>query len=507
MLFHNTHRKTFTGLLALLVCTFCMGGCADEETLTPDAVQESSLTTQPEGQTAAYAQVRKPESISWLSHDGLDPEDGQQQWDAEFERFTGIDLRHEYINGNEYNQRIRFYNAAGTLPDVFDLSYTYYPLYAADGALADLTDLVKASGLYDQVDPELWRQVTFDGKIYGVPREMPQACGTYVRKDWLDRLHMDIPTTYEEFITMLERFRDEIDECLVPYATPGLVTASFMPEFYLGASADIICVDGIWVDGMQQPEMITAMENIQYAYTHELLDMEAMTNTTSVCRDGWMAGSTGCICYWAGNWGQKLVIGLQDNVPEAEVVWIPPIEGATYLFGRPTVNVINGKLSEEQTAQVFKYFIHYMHDGGEGQTLFEFGVEGVHWQRNADHVEMIFDPSSSSSLDNVLNKAYVLPSSRLTPLQDNTLCLEYDASYIDSIAVIESVAKPQYFQPSSPTYNEIYERLDTLRKDCIAQIVTGGISVEEGLAQYAEGARQLGLDQALAEMNAMGSAE
>lgn len=497
-------KKTLAGLIAatLILCLTYTAGCSKRQ-------ETDAALPSPEGYTedSSYLSISKPAAISWLSHDGLDPRDGQTQWDAEFTRLTGIALQHEYINGNEYNQRIRFYDAADTLPDVFDLSYTYYPQYAADGALADLTELVKASGLYDRVDAALWEQVSFGGRIYGVPKEKPQACGTYVRKDWLDRLGMEIPSGYGEFITMLERFRDEIEECLIPYAVPGVLSASYMPEFYLGASADIICIDGVWVDGMQQPDMITAMENIQYAYTHELLDVDALAATTAVCRDSWISGNTGCICYWAGNWGQQLTVGLKKNVPEAEVIWIPPIEGAQYLFSRPTVHVINGRLSEDQAAQVFKYFIDYMHDGGEGQTLFEFGVEGLHWQKSNDHVEMIFDSASSSSPISVLNKAYILPSSRLTPLRDETMHLQYDASYTTSISVIESVAKPQYFQPASSVYTQICDRLDALRKDCAVRIVTGEVSAAQGLAQYAEDARRLGLDEALAEMNAAGTAK
>lgn len=44
---------------------------------------------------------------------------------------------------------------------------------------------------------------------------------TYVRKDWLDRLGMDVPTTYDEFIEMLTRFKNEIPECTAPYTAPA----------------------------------------------------------------------------------------------------------------------------------------------------------------------------------------------------------------------------------------------------------------------------------------------
>ena len=78
---------------------------------------------------------------------------------------TGIKLEHTYVTGNEYNSKIEMDYAADTVPDVFDLSSTYYSKYIAEGAVADLTDLVHESGLYDQVDESLWEQVSYNGRI------------------------------------------------------------------------------------------------------------------------------------------------------------------------------------------------------------------------------------------------------------------------------------------------------------------------------------------------------
>ena len=221
------------------------------------------------------------------------------------------------------------------------------------------------------------------------------------------------------------------------------------------------------------------------------LDYEAITNTTATCRDNWESGITGAFCYWTGNWGQQLTFNLQQNVPDAEVVCIPPIEGAVYLFSTPTVHVINGRLSQEEVARVFKYFLGYMHDGGEGQVLFEYGVEGVHWEQDGDHVKML--PS--------LSKACILPSSRLTPLDVNDKIMTYSDAYLNSLAVTAAAGKEQQFQPASETYTLIQSELQIARDSTVAEIVTGNISVEDGLAANKDAAEGLNLAQALAEMN------
>ena len=158
---------------------------------------------------------------------------------------------------------------------------------------------------------------------------------TYVRKDWLDRLGMDVPTTYDEFIEMLTRFKNEIPECTAPYTAPGLKSTQALPEFYQGATADYVKVDGKWVDGMAQDNMLTALQNLQDAYTAGLIDQEAITNTTSSCRDEWYAGTVGCFPYWGGLWGETLTVRLKQNVPDAEVIALPPIEGRYLSVQRP----------------------------------------------------------------------------------------------------------------------------------------------------------------------------
>ena len=111
-------------------------------------------------------------------------EDGSEQWIADFDAKTGIDLELDFIDNNEYTKKLELAYASDTVPDTFDLNGETLGNYAAQGAIADLTDLVHESGLYDKVDKNLWDALTVNGKIYGVPRETPSAIVTYVRKDW-----------------------------------------------------------------------------------------------------------------------------------------------------------------------------------------------------------------------------------------------------------------------------------------------------------------------------------
>ena len=354
-------KKQISMLLATACAASLLAACGGSGSTAASASAADSTAASSE-ETAAdaaslYENAQKPDKLVWWVHDGMHQEDGSEQWIADFDAKTGIDLELDFIDNNEYTKKLELAYASDTVPDTFDLNGETLGNYAAQGAIADLTDLVHESGLYDKVDKNLWDALTVNGKIYGVPRETPSAIVTYVRKDWLDRLGMDVPTTYDEFIEMLTRFKNEIPECTAPYTAPGLKSTQALPEFYQGATADYVKVDGKWVDGMAQDNMLTALQNLQDAYTAGLIDQEAITNTTSSCRDEWYAGTVGCFPYWGGLWGETLTVRLKQNVPDAEVIALPPIEGATYLYSAPSVQVISSKLSDEQVASVYKYFV------------------------------------------------------------------------------------------------------------------------------------------------------
>lgn len=196
-----------------------------------EAGKQESQTTEPE----AVKEVEKPAEISWWTHDGLNEENGSEQWFSEFEKFTGIHLNHQFIPNNEYYDKLKLAFASDEVPEVFDLNGANLALYASQGAIYDLTDLLKASDLYDKVDPAIWEAIAIDGKIYAIPKEIPSAAVTYVRGDWLERLGMKAPTNYEEFLEMIRRFKAEIPECEIGLTAPGIKSEMNLPEFYQGA--------------------------------------------------------------------------------------------------------------------------------------------------------------------------------------------------------------------------------------------------------------------------------
>ena len=493
-----------TALVGLMVSSALVGCGNSTDTSANNAestkkapVAESSGTPATDT-TQASGEVEKPKKIHWMVHSGMNAENGSDQWVEEFEKKTGIDMELEMVSNNEYKTILELAFASGRVPNVFDLTGENLATYVKQNAIRDLTDLVKNSDFYDKVDQTTWESVELDGKIYAVPIEVPSGAVTYVRKDWLDRLGMDIPTTYDEFTAMLTAFKNDIPECKVPLTAPGLKTSMNLPEFFLGANPDFIKKDGKWVNGMLEPNMGEALQRLQDAYKDGLIDLEVVTNTTSNCRDQWYSGSVGVFNYWGGNWGQTLTERLQINVPEAEVVAIPPIEGAVYEYAVPTLLCISADTPDEEAVSIFKHFFEYMHDGGEGQVLFQSGVENLHWKQEGDKLVPL---PTLSNPEETFRKAWITPWMSINPLEVTDKNLDLDQSVIDSLEVTNTYAIQKDIYPVSETLTKIKSDLTLVKENVIASVVMGTMSVEEGLNKYKEEANMLGADKIVEEMN------
>ena len=446
----------------------------------------------------APKEIEKPDTISWWTHDGLNEENGAEQWFAEFEKFTGIHLDHQFIPNNEYYDKLKLAFASHEVPEVFDLNGANLALYASQGAIKDLTPMLQASDLWDKVDPAIWDAIAIDGKIYAIPKEVPSAACTYVRGDWLEQLGRDAPKTYDEFLEMIRRFKAEIPECEIGLTAPGVKSPQNLPEFYQGAQYGFYRENGEWKDGFAQDNMAEAMQRMQDAYKEGLLDMEIITNTTSTCRDAWYEGKVGVFNYWSGKWGGTLQDRLEANNEGAIALAIQPVDGAVYSFATLSGLCISADVSDEKAEQIFKYFIEYMHDGGEGQVLFQSGVEGVHWEQDGDNVKPLPNLADPSA---VTTSVWITPWLSLTPMELTDKKVEQADAVVNSLAITDAVAVQTPITPVSETLNKITSDLELEKADILAKVVMGEMTVEQGVAAYAEVADELNVQKVLDELN------
>ena len=204
-------KRTLVTLLALILCTTALVPLAMAEeygyqtNIIGDGSQQLSLMTYQNWDSAAY----------YDSEEGLLIENV-------IEEITGVDIVWECISSDDYDTVAQTRLAAGmNLPDIMRVPTNTGALlkYADEELFIDLTPYINEEttpNIMKRFENPYIQAITTapDGKIYGLPY---CEIGTNdiminwvsIRKDWLDNLGLEIPTTLEEYHDALLAFKEQ----------------------------------------------------------------------------------------------------------------------------------------------------------------------------------------------------------------------------------------------------------------------------------------------------------
>lgn len=456
-------------------------------------------------------QVTKPTTITAMFDTIIVPENGQADLLAKYKEMTGIELKVTQPAHNQYYEKVNLAFASGEVPDIVEVSGSTMENYAMNGALYDMTDLVKNSSVLSKIDKKFTDAVKVNGKLYAFPISRGNGPITYMRQDWLDRLNLKAPTTYDEYINVLKQFVANPPSNMkkgdvIGFTAPGLVstdpttTDNYVREFYQDAVPNFQLKNGKWVEGMDQPEMKKALQRMKDAYSAGLIDKEVFTNTTSQCRDKWNAGKVGAFTYWAGTWATTLETQLKKTVPDEKMVALPAIKETKYLERVPTTMAITSKSKNPEG--VFKYFLEFAHDGGQGTLLFTRGVEGVNYSKDSSGTYKMLpaksDPKTTSPT------AYFGFGLNIEPSYKDPIGL--DAFQTKSMDQFNKDSKMSTLFPESDTYNKYATDLLNARTKVINDIVYGKVSIDDGIKKY-DTENKANVDTILKEFNTKASSK
>lgn len=127
------------------------------------------------------------------------------------DRFN-IELEASSIPSSTVDQdmKIQAAAAADMLPDFFVANREVWLRLAKNGMLADVTDLYAKMPNRTAImfDEDAINFTTIDGRSYGfaTPSIISRNEGLLIRKDWLDKLGLDIPKTYDELLDVMRAF-------------------------------------------------------------------------------------------------------------------------------------------------------------------------------------------------------------------------------------------------------------------------------------------------------------
>jgi putative aldouronate transport system substrate-binding protein len=442
--------------------------------------------------------VEKPDKICLMIDTGLSSTTNVNaipEYQAEFKKITGVDIEITQPAHPQYYEKVDLAFAANQRIDVIQLPDGKIPKYIAQGALRDMTDMIKNSEVYKNIDSRFVESSKLNGKLWGAPYERGNGTMTYARGDWMDKLNIKEPTNYSEFINMLKAFKT-ISSDTIPLTAPGLSTPTYLVEFYHNARPDFVQRDNKWVDGMSEPIMKDALQRLRDAYKDGLLDTELVTNNTGSARDKFVSGRAGVFNYWAGKWCDNLQTKLKPAAPNGIVRPLHAIKETKYIERSPIF------LSIPTTSKIpdaaFKYFIERTIDGDDGSVFFTFGEKDNKWKNENGTITMQPNPNS---LPNLYGPAMMDPALMIYKKKTALNYPPLPETITKSAEIFDKDSYQDILIPTSKTYSKVSADLMALRDKTLAEAVMGRVPVEDALNNYKKEAQNLGIDTVIQELN------
>ena len=466
--------------------------------------------------TVDWANVEKPEAFTVMV-DGTVPqmEEWGDKFDEQLKELTGLDFTVTRPDHNSYYDAVA--NSmldASAMPDVIILSSDYLALYASQGLLWDMTDAwnnsaTKASGRLVS-DAEKIMEANYvkgvDGEkaLYGFVPARGNGCCTYVKEAWATaagytKADLQKQMTYDEYYTMLKKMKEAkgVDYVI---SAPGFYSkevpyTNYLPEFYQNAQFTFYYdqAQGKYVDGFSAKEMKDALQRIQNAVKDGLINKESSTKTTATARNDFKSSDvkteSGVFTYWAGQWAETLrsylkTAGLDDSI----VPILPVKELGKYAERLSPSWCITSHAAETGKAEgIFKYFLDKMLNGGDIQTLWEYGPKGYYYNVKDDGSFEFLGKKTNPKTK--YSKAHLDCNLVLAGYGDG----KKDPGKADQPAnVIES--SEMFFKNSqlvdSPAMTEEVGKLvgdiNTQRYTVVDKVARGEWTVDEGMKQYTD---------------------
>lgn len=132
-----------------------------------------------------------------------------------------LNIEREYLwittSSEEYNTKRALSLAAGDIPDYLNVNMNeLMQLVEADAIVDNVDELFeqyagdRLKTVIDFYGDVAWGYANVDGKVYGMPCSGGKSYDTldfvWIRSDWLENLGMNPPTSYEEFVALVDAF-------------------------------------------------------------------------------------------------------------------------------------------------------------------------------------------------------------------------------------------------------------------------------------------------------------
>lgn len=318
----------------------------------------------------------------------------------EIEKATNTKLDVTFVPEDAYADRLATSLSGDDTPELFCRVPNRQALIK-DGAAYALYDILMqyAPDYMDMVESyrdedmllELTDVETFE--IYSVMNIRQPECqlSFLIRQDWLDRLGLSAPSTWDEFVSVLRAFKTQdpngngkADE--IPFSVQDITNLRYAfgidTRYYFAMDGEE------YVPTVYHSRYPEYLQSLQDLYAEGLLDNNYFTRGYSGLQNIMANNTLGCTVYYA-EYAKLSTEDLRKNgYANGTWVGIAPVQGPEGDSGVQSAGgfehnfMISSKVSREKAIEIMRFMNWFYTE--DGINLMNYGIDGVHNTVNAD---------------------------------------------------------------------------------------------------------------------------
>jgi len=411
-----------------------------------------------------------------------------------------IDLRMTIPSSpDEFNQKLNIRAAGGDLPDlIFFAGRKEYEEYVKKNMLLELTPYAdKLKQAHDAIGENMFSRVAISGKSYAYslnPNNNKEVF--WIRKDWLDKLGLPVPTTLDGVIETAKAFVEQDPDGNNKKDTIGITgvlgTLANIINLQHGVTDALYLKDGKMANGLFEPEMKESLAYLQKVLNSGVVDPEIASNKSENSLDKAFQGKAGIILTnWAMIAKDEQRAKWKGVNPNADFVMIDKLQGPkTDYLSSVDISSTSGIVAISRDAAKDETKLNRIFDlinytaSGEGSDLVQFGLEGTHFTKDNGKIVLNKDrmseiaytwiyqfagrPEKDYLSTKFANQApYIEKNDQIKVLETYNGFVIYPDNYNAADAdrfKSEEILKFQYGKNSLDKYDSFLEKLNTTFK-------------------------------------------